>query len=95
MPKLWRIAVVSRDEQLRELHPSESAVSAERLVPDDDDLVVAVKETRLPGARDFVVLPIIHTNLMKDEAVFRYVLRFFQQAHFMSEARRQPIPDNE
>lgn len=65
------------------------------LIKGDDDLVVAVKETRLAGARDFTIVPVIHTNLMKDETVMRYTLRFLQQGHFMSKARRQPIEKDE
>lgn len=63
------------------------------LIDGDDDFVVAVKETRLAGARDFVVRPVIHTHLMMDETIFRYTLRFLQHGHFMSDTRRQPIDD--
>jgi len=65
------------------------------LTEGDDDLVVAVKETRLAGARDFTIVPVIHTHLMKDETVKRYTLRFLKLGHFTSEARRQPIGEGE
>ena len=62
------------------------------LVPGDDDLVVSVEETRLPGAHDFVVLPVVHTYLMDDEGVQERTLNFLKHGYFVSEYERQPIP---
>jgi len=66
-------------------------VGGNPLLPGDDDLVVRVEETRLPGARDFAVVPVRHTIIMDDPTVRRYTLRFLAQGHFISDARRQPI----
>ena len=65
------------------------------LLEGDDDLVVTVRETRLIGARDFVVLPARHTFIMDDATVQQYTLRFLQHGYFISEDRRQPITAEE
>jgi hypothetical protein len=57
----------------------------------DNDLVVSVECTRLVGAADFAVLPVVHTLMMDDPKVQEYTLRFLQRGHFISEDRRQPI----
>jgi pimeloyl-ACP methyl ester carboxylesterase len=57
----------------------------------DDDSVVSVSTTRLPGARDFAVLPISHTFMMNDARLREYTLRFLQQGCFVAEGERQPI----
>lgn len=61
------------------------------LVTGEDDWVVTVESTRLPGARDFRVLPVAHTTMMNDPTVREYTLRFLQQGFFESEDTRQPI----
>ena len=61
------------------------------LLKGDDDLVVAVEETRLPGARDFVVIPVLHSFIMNDTKVQEYTLRFLQHGHFVSEDDRRPV----
>ncbi len=65
------------------------------LLKGDDDMVVTVQETRLPGARDFVVVPAMHTFIMDDATVEQYTLRFLQHGYFISEQRRQPITGEE
>lgn len=61
------------------------------LLKGNDDLIVTVEETRLPGARDFVVVPKGHTFIMDDETVQEYTLCFLEHGYFISEKRRQPI----
>jgi pimeloyl-ACP methyl ester carboxylesterase len=58
----------------------------------DNDLVVSVETTRLPGASDFALLPVIHTLMMDDKTVQQYTLQFFEHGYFISPERRQPIP---
>ncbi len=65
------------------------------LLEGDDDLVVTVEETRLPGASDFAVLPVLHTFIMDDPTVQQFTLRFLQHGYFVSEDRRQPILQDE
>src|SRR5690606_27403440 len=52
------------------------------LLPGDDDLVVTVASTRLPGAADFRVLPVIHTTMMNDPQVRKFTLNFLQDGCF-------------
>jgi pimeloyl-ACP methyl ester carboxylesterase len=63
------------------------------LIDGDDDFVVGVEETRLAGARDFVVLPVIHATMMNDTRVRECTLRFLEHGYFVSEAERNPIVD--
>lgn len=64
---------------------------ANPLVEGDDDLVVAVEETRLPGARDFLVVPRLHGHLLEDDQVRRCVSTFLREGHFVAADKRQPI----
>jgi hypothetical protein len=65
------------------------------LLEGDDDLVVAVQETRLSGARDFAVLPVYHGVIMLDKRAREYTLRFLKHGYFRTEADRQPIDDED
>ncbi len=62
------------------------------LLGEDNDMVVSVAGTRLPGAADFAVVPALHTLIMNDRTVHQYTLRFLQHGYFRSEDARQPIP---
>jgi pimeloyl-ACP methyl ester carboxylesterase len=61
------------------------------LLEGDDDLVVRVEETRLPGACDFRVVPARHGELVYDPRVQQYTLNFLQGGCFTSADQRQPI----
>lgn len=52
------------------------------LLEGDDDAVVRVAETRLPGASDFVVVPVHHAAMMRDAAVQRATAEFLQTGRF-------------
>jgi pimeloyl-ACP methyl ester carboxylesterase len=58
----------------------------------DNDLVVGVEATRLPGANDFIVLPVLHSFMMADNIVLEDTLRFLQHGYFVSAEARRPIP---
>jgi hypothetical protein len=62
------------------------------LLPGDDDLVVAVEETKLPGARDFLVVEGLHALMMNNPEVHRAALSFLEHGYFTSEEKRQPLP---
>lgn len=62
------------------------------LLPGDDDAVVTVESTRLAGARDFRVLPVLHSIFMNDKRVQEYTARFLSAGHFENDETRQPIP---
>ena len=61
------------------------------LIPGDDDAVITVESTRLPGARDFRLLPVMHTFFMDNKRAQELTLRFLDHGHFESEEARQPI----
>jgi len=56
------------------------------LLAGDDDAVVCVDETRLPGARDFLVLPVHHAAMMRDRGVQRATVSFLQTGRFAAPA---------
>ena len=58
----------------------------------DDDFIVKVEETKLPGARDFVLIDGLHAVLMSNPDVQKAALRFLQHGYFVSEERRQALP---
>lgn len=57
----------------------------------DNDLVVSVETTRLQGAADFAVLPVVHSFMMDDRTVIQYTLRFLKEGYFVSAEARRPI----
>lgn len=57
----------------------------------DDDLIVTVESTRLAGASDFAVVPVMHTYIMDDPTVQQYTLQFFSHGYFISPEQRNPI----
>jgi pimeloyl-ACP methyl ester carboxylesterase len=61
------------------------------LIPGDDDGVVTVESTRLPGARDFRRLPVLHSFFMDNKQVQNLTLQFLNEGHFESDDKRQPI----
>jgi hypothetical protein len=61
------------------------------LLPGDDDGVVTVESTRLVGARDFRVVPVMHTFFMDNSKAQELTLRFLNEGHFEANDKRQPI----
>lgn len=61
------------------------------LLPGDDDGVVTVESTLLAGARDFRLLPLLHSFFMKDEKVQEYTVQFLRHGYFETADKRQPI----
>jgi pimeloyl-ACP methyl ester carboxylesterase len=61
-------------------------------VAGDDDLVLSIDETRLPGARDFSIVNRMHGGLMNDDNVRKQVLTFLNHGYFVSAEARNPIP---
>ena len=56
------------------------------LLAGDDDAVVRVEETRLPGAEDFLLLPVHHAAMMRHPEVQRATASFLQQGRFSAAA---------
>ncbi len=61
------------------------------MLPGDDDAVVTVESTRLVGARDFRVFPVLHSVFMNDPKVQECTLRFLNNGYFESPDTRQPV----
>lgn len=59
---------------------------------EQNDLVVTVEETRLPGATDFLQMDLLHSTMMSDERVKEATLSFLDNGYFISEAEQDPIP---
>jgi len=57
------------------------------LLAGDDDAVVRVDETLLPGADDFLLLPVHHAAMMRDAAVQRATRDFLKTGRFPPAAR--------
>jgi pimeloyl-ACP methyl ester carboxylesterase len=61
------------------------------LLEGQDDWVVTVKETRLPGARDFMVLPVVHSTMMGERQVQDAAVRFLKTGALRENGKREPI----
>lgn len=57
----------------------------------DNDMTVLVASTRLPGAADFVLLPVIHTVLMSDERAIEKTIHFLKTGRFNPDVPPAPI----
>lgn len=74
---------------------SKSWIGTNPLLSGKDDYVVRVQETRLDGARDFLVVPGLHTLIMDQDRVREATVRFLQHGYFISAAQRHPLPDRD
>jgi hypothetical protein len=51
----------------------------------DNDGTVAVSETRLPGATDFITMPVGHMGLLMSARVARETCQFLKEGRFSLE----------
>lgn len=56
-----------------------------------DDFTVSLEETRLPGAADSFVRPLLHSNMMRQPEVLQATLTFLQHGWFVDAGCRKPI----
>jgi pimeloyl-ACP methyl ester carboxylesterase len=61
------------------------------LLPGDNDAVITVESTRLPGACDFRLLPLLHSFIIFDARTKQLTANFLKNGCFESEAARQPV----
>ncbi len=61
------------------------------LLSGDNDGVISVETAKLVGARDFIVVPSLHSFVMDKVQVQRCVLSFLRHGYFVSEPKRQPL----
>ena len=64
----------------RTIDPITSAV-----LDDPDDGKVSVRDTRLEGMQDFIVVPVSHAMIMQDKVVFALVKNYLAQGRFNPE----------
>jgi pimeloyl-ACP methyl ester carboxylesterase len=57
-----------------------------------DDFTVSVEETKLAGAHDFLVQPLLHSTMMHQPEVLQASLDFLQKGWFESQQTRSPLP---
>lgn len=62
------------------------------LLSGNDDLIVSVDETKLPGAADFRATPALHSFIMHDKNVKQLTVRFLQSGLFGSPEQALPLP---
>jgi hypothetical protein len=56
-----------------------------------DDFTVSVDETKLAGAADFLIEPLMHATMMRQPVTMTATLNFLQHGWFKSADTRQPI----
>ncbi|HND55974.1 MAG TPA: hypothetical protein PLV92_26335, partial [Pirellulaceae bacterium] len=69
-----------------------NSVGRNPLIAGDDDLLVSIEETKLPGAADFIVLNISHGRLVSDAAAQRATLSFLRLGRFDEQRTPQRLP---
>jgi pimeloyl-ACP methyl ester carboxylesterase len=62
-------------------------------LPGDDDGRIELTTTRLAGASDFIVVPMLHELIANDPRVFQYTAHFLQDGSFIARDQRQPITE--
>lgn len=65
------------------------------LIPGDNDSTVSVSSTRLPGASDFVLLPVIHSFLMTDVRCIEATRYFLKHGQFIAGRAPSPISSSD
>ncbi len=60
-------------------------------IPGDDDGTISVTTTLLPGAADFVTVPVLHTLSESNPDVLKLTTTFMRQGYFISSEARRPI----
>ena len=62
------------------------------LLPGDDDGIVSVASSRLPGAVDFIVIRCLHSFLIGNDEAVECTIRFFRDGQLREKGDRRPIP---
>ncbi|WP_232107344.1 alpha/beta fold hydrolase [Gimesia alba] len=62
------------------------------LIRGDNDGTVGVNSTRLPGAADYILLPVLHSFMMSDSETIVCTMRFLETGAFRETGEVQPIP---
>jgi pimeloyl-ACP methyl ester carboxylesterase len=71
------------------------SLGAGRLIarlPEPNDGVVTVEETRIPNARDEIVLNVSHSEMLVSAKVARQACSFLRQGHFLHDQEQEQRP---
>jgi hypothetical protein len=64
-------------------------------IPGPSDGKVSLERARLEGMTDFLVLPVTHSLMMRDQAVIDHTIRFLMAGHFAAVGLEAAVaPDN-
>lgn len=55
------------------------------IIPGEDDGVVPVESTKIEGMTDFIILPVSHSSLPKNEEVAKQTIHFLKNGMFLKE----------
>jgi len=61
------------------------------LLEGKDDYTVSVEETKLAGASDFLMRPLLHGTMMNQPIVLQATTRFFKDGCFVAVDKRMPL----
>ena len=61
------------------------------ILPEDNDSTVTVSSTRLPGAKDFLLVPVIHSFLMSNEQCVTATEHFLEYGTLVDGRAAEPI----
>lgn len=70
---------------------SEDAPYSNILLPGLDDFTVSKEETMLAGADDFLIKPLVHTTMIRNQDAMESTARFLKAGFFVSKEKRNPI----
>ena len=59
------------------------------MIPGDDDGKVSIEHAKLPGMKDFLVLPVSHPFLMTDDVVIEQTLNFLSEGRFRHDSAKR------
>ena len=65
------------------------------LLPGDNDLTVSVASTRLAGASDFILIPVMHSFLMTDKRGINATLNYLECGQFDPHGTKSPIREDD
>ena len=62
-----------------------SMIDNEDFIPGEDDGIVPVESTKIERMTDFILLPVSHSSLPKNETVMRQTIEFLKNGRFLKE----------
>lgn len=86
-PAVFEVGVIAGDAPFMEPFKG--------FIPGPSDGKVSLERARLDGMTDFLVLPVTHSLMMRDQAVIDHTIRFLMAGHFAAVGLEAAVaPDN-